>query len=60
MNDRPGRGDRRRHLRAPEAIERFDLEMLAQSEARLFRQKRVTVVFERVIDFAESALSVPR
>src|SRR4029077_14757870 len=34
------------------AVERFDLEMFAQSEDCLFWQKRVTVVFERVIDFA--------
>ena len=53
MNDCPRRSDCRRHLRAPEAVERFDLEMFAQGEDCLFWQKRVTVVFERVIDFAD-------
>ncbi|KAG0506491.1 MAG: hypothetical protein Udaeo_01230 [Candidatus Udaeobacter sp.] len=52
MHDCPGRSDCRRHLRAPEAVERFDLEMFAQGENCLFWQKRITVVFERVIDFA--------
>ena len=52
MHDRAGRSDRRGHVRAAEAVERFDLEMFAQGEGRLFRQKRVAVVFERVIDFA--------
>src|SRR6476469_10990774 len=52
MHDCPGGSDSRGHLRAPEAVERFDLEMFAQSENCLFWQKRITVVFERVIDFA--------
>src|SRR6266566_5438577 len=52
MDDRPSRSDRRGHLPATEAVERFDLEMFAQGEDCLFRQKRIAVVFERVIDFA--------
>src|SRR5215831_1667924 len=53
MHDRPGRSDCRRHLPASEAVEGFDLEMLAQGENCLFWEKRVTVVFERVIDFTD-------
>ncbi|KAG0506027.1 MAG: hypothetical protein Udaeo_06060 [Candidatus Udaeobacter sp.] len=52
MHDCPGRSDCRRHLRASEAVERFDLEMFAQGKNCLFWQKRIAVVFERVIDFA--------
>ena len=51
MHDCPGRSDCRGHLRAPEPVERFDLEMFAQGEDCLFWQKCVAVVFERVIDF---------
>src|SRR6476620_8111452 len=52
MHNRPGCSDRRGHLRATEAVERFDLEMFAQGEDCLFWQERVAVVFEGVIDFA--------
>src|SRR6266850_7832095 len=52
MNNRPGCSDCCGHLRATEAVERFDLEMFAQCEDCLFWQKRVAVVFERMIDFA--------
>src|SRR4030095_4848975 len=51
MHDRPGRSDCGGHLRATEAVERFDLEMFAQGEDCLFWQKRVAVVFERMINF---------
>ena len=44
MHDRSGRSDRRGHLRATESIERFGLEMFAQSEA---------VVFQRVVDLTD-------
>ena len=53
MHDRARRSDCLRHLRATKAVERFDLEMFAQGEDCLFWQKRVAVVFERVIDFAD-------
>ena len=53
MHDRSGRSDRRGHLRATESIERFGLEMFAQSEDCLFRQKRVAVVFQRVVDLTD-------
>src|SRR5436190_4746066 len=53
MHDCAGGSDCRGHLRATEAVERFDLEMFAQGENCLFWQKRVAVVFERVIDFAD-------
>src|SRR6266699_498505 len=38
------------------AVERLDLEMFAQCEACLFQQKRVAVVFEGVIEFADLRL----
>ena len=56
MHDRPGGGDRGRHLCATESIKRFCFEMLAQSERRLLRQKRITVIAERVIELAKFLL----
>ena len=53
MDNRTGRADRCRHLRATEPVERFDLEMLAQRETRLLRQKRVGVASQRVVDLGE-------
>src|SRR4029453_6257237 len=44
MDDCACGGDRLGHMRAAKSVERFDLEMLAQSENRLLRQKRITVV----------------
>src|SRR6266850_735560 len=52
MHDCASRSDCCGHLRATETVERFDLEMFAQGEDCLFWQKRVAVVFERMIDFA--------
>src|SRR5215475_7502806 len=52
MHDCPGCRDRRQHLCATEAVERFDLEMFAQSESCSLWQKRIAVVLERVIHFA--------
>ena len=53
MDHRAGGGDCLRHVRAAEAVERFDPEMLAQREAGVLGQKGVTVVLERVINPAE-------
>jgi GNAT superfamily N-acetyltransferase len=53
MNDRARSCDRLRRLSATESVERFDPEMFAQREDRLFRQKCVTVVAERAVDFAK-------
>jgi len=54
MNHRSRSGDRLRHLGAAKSVERFNSEMFAQSEDCLFRQKRVTVVLKRAIDFADT------
>jgi len=56
MHHRSRSGDRLRHLGAAKSVERPNFEMFAQSEDCLFRQKRVTVVFKRVIDFADLLL----
>ena len=56
MNNCSSGGDRLEHLRAAKSVERFDLEMLAQSENRLFRQKRVTIVAKRASDLVEVML----
>ncbi len=56
MNDRTGSRHCLRHLRATKSVERFDLEMFAQREDRLLGQKRVAVILERVIDFADFLL----
>ncbi len=53
MDDRARGADRGRHLGAAEAIERFDAEMLAQSEARMFRQKGEIIVGKRPLDLSE-------
>ena len=53
MNDCARSGDCLRHFAAAETIQRFRFKMLAQGEARLFRQERVAVVLERVIDLTD-------
>ena len=58
MHDRACGGDRRRHVGATETVERFDLEMLAQSETRVLWQKSVIVVGQRAIEFAKLVLLV--
>src|SRR5437016_5055011 len=56
MNNCARRRDRFRHVRAAEAIERLDLKMLAQGEARVLGQKGVAVVLERMIDLTQRIL----
>ena len=56
MHDSPRCRHSGRHLDATKAVERLDLEMFAQCEACLFQQKRVAVVFEGVIEFADLRL----
>ena len=56
MNDRPRGSDGLWHLGAAESVERFDFEMLAQGEHRLFRQKRVAVVAKHASDLVEIML----
>src|SRR5439155_24052590 len=56
MHNCPSGGDRLEHLRAAKSVARLDLEMLAQSENRLFRQKRVTIVAKRASDLVEVML----
>ena len=56
MNDRAGRADRRRHLRATETIERFDFKMFAQSETRVLGEKRVIVVGHCAFDLRKLLL----
>ena len=53
MNDGARGADRRRHVGAPEPVERFNTEMLAQSEARMLRQKCEIVVGKSAFDFPE-------
>ena len=53
MNNCACGGDRLRHLRAAKTVQRFYLEMFAQGEARVFRQERIAVVLDRVIDLAQ-------
>ena len=53
VNDRARGRDRLRRLSAAESVQRFDPEMFAQREDCLFRQKCVTVVAERAVDFAK-------
>ena len=56
MNDRAGSRYCLGHLRAAKSVERFDLEMFAQREGRLFRQKCIAVVLKCVIDFTDVLL----
>src|SRR5437016_3620036 len=56
MDDRAGGGDRLRHLCAAESVQRFNFEMFAQGEGRLFRQKGITVVTERCGNLGELLL----
>jgi len=56
MDDRAGSRYALRHLGAAKSVQRFDLEMFAQREDCLLWQKRIAVVIERVIDFADLLL----
>ena len=53
MHDCACRRNGGRHLLAAKSVERLNLEMLAQCEDCLFQQKRIAVVFQRVIEFAD-------
>ena len=53
MDNRAGGGDRLGHVRAAEAIQRFNAKMFAQCETGVLGQKCVAVVLKRAIDFGE-------
>ena len=53
MDDRAGRGGGGSHFAAAETVQRLGLEMLAQREERLLRQKSVAVVSDAMIKIAE-------
>ena len=53
MNDRAGGADCGRHISAAEAVKRFDAEMLAQSETRMFGEKGKIIVSQRAFDLSE-------
>src|SRR5438128_6912064 len=56
MDNRARGGDGLRHLPAAKSVKRFDLEVFAQGEDCLFRQKRIAVVAKRIRDFLELLL----